>query len=83
MFTSTELATLANAFGEATGRSLASLGHELFDDHQFFKRLNQGMDCRVSRAAAASQWFVENWPEGRPWPEGVPSQLSQSDRAAE
>lgn len=76
MFTSPQLAALANSYCAATDTSLSALGMRLFNDHQFFKRLNSGMDCRSLRAAELSRWFVENWPDEAQWPDEVPRELA-------
>jgi hypothetical protein len=81
MFTARQLAALSVAYSGATGKSLAALGDTLFRDHQFFKRLNGGMDCTTARAAEASRWFMENWPDDIPWPVGITPAIAPEQAA--
>lgn len=72
MLTARQIAVLGNSYVQATGKSLAWLGDTLFRDHQFFKRLNTGVDCTTAKAATATRWLTENWPDDAAWPQDVP-----------
>jgi hypothetical protein len=72
MFTATQLVLLAEIWSLATGRGLASLSSELFNDGKWFLRLRRGKWPSQRNAEIASRYFLENWPPNVEWPETVP-----------
>ena len=74
--------TLANAYCEATGRSLARVSTIVRNDGKFFRRLGEGAGCTMDTYAKCLRWFSEHWPEGLPWPDGVPRPAGEDSREA-
>lgn len=83
-FTTAQLCILAQAYSEATGVSLPSISGRVTGgkNHKLFARLIAGQTCTAANAEAASEWFVENWPEGIAWPKGVAAEVRLGDAAA-
>lgn len=73
-----QLCTLAEAYAEATGRSVARVATIVHNQGQFFDGLSQGKACTVDTYMKVLRWFSENWPEDAAWPEGVP-RLNEGD----
>jgi hypothetical protein len=72
-FTAIHLKALAEAYCAATGDSLHALGTRSMSQPKLFKRLVEGRGCTLGTAERASVWFMENWPDDVPWPDGVPA----------
>lgn len=66
-----ELTRLADAYMAHTGTRPSTLGRIVCGNDKFFQRISQGLDCRMSNAERATDWFHANWPPELAWPSGV------------
>lgn len=72
MLTASHLLTLARAYGDASNLGLLQVGRLATGNNRIFVRLAEGHGCNIRTAEQAMLWFVQNWPEGTPWPLAVP-----------
>jgi hypothetical protein len=70
-FHSDELVRLARAYCDATGLSMAMLGHVAAGNRSIFVRIAAGKGCHIDSARQASEWLARNWPIAAPWPVGI------------
>ena len=63
--------TLSRAYAKAEKVSLTTVSWRVFGDTKKLRVLQTGGDLRTKRAAAALQWFGDNWPEKATWPRGI------------
>jgi len=84
MDTHSKLLAVANAYSQATGRSLARIGTIIIDRSVLFARLAEGKTCTVETYDKSMHWFSDNWPEGLEWPDGIerPAPAAKSEHAA-
>lgn len=82
IFDKADLYRLAAVFGEARGMRLQTLGSQIANNHKLFTRLRDGEGCSVDAATVATRWFIENWPDDLPWPDGVADPRSADAEAA-
>lgn len=71
MDTRQTLLTVARAYSDATGRSLARTATLIHDTGALFKKLEAGGSCTIATYDKAMHWFAKNWPVDRPWPDGI------------
>ena len=81
VYTASELATLARAYCEPQGITLAALGETVFENHKFFKLLAAGKGAHSRQVEAASAWFEKHWPAEVPWPKSVSRPRAESEAA--
>lgn len=63
------LLVLARAYAQATGLSLASVGHEFYGNQAFFKDMEKGPKAiTTTKYDQIVLRFSERWPRGWPWP---------------
>lgn len=67
-----QLLIVARAYGEAEGVPLSTVSSRALDDSKKLRALEEGADINVGRLERTMEWFSLNWPEGSPWPVGVP-----------
>jgi hypothetical protein len=67
-----DLLTLARAYSEALDIALSTAGMRACGNVYVFNRLAEGKGCHSKTLDKASAWFAENWPDGVPWPAGIP-----------
>jgi len=67
-----QLLTLARAYSEATGIALTGVGQRSCGNNRLFQRLAEGKGANILSMNRAAEWFVQNWPDGTEWPDGVP-----------
>ncbi len=72
MWTADQLLKVAEAYGASQDRGLATVGRRACGNDKIFQTLKRRKGCNILTAAIAQNWFVANWPDGVPWPEGVP-----------
>lgn len=66
------LLTVARAYSDATGLSLARIATIIHNGGALFKKLDAGGTCTIETYDKAMFWFSEWWPTDKPWPEGIP-----------
>lgn len=69
---SDELLCLGLAYAEHIGRSLTTVGVRAARNDKLFVNLAAGKTCTVRTLERAADWFAANWPDGHPWPAGIP-----------
>lgn len=67
-----DLLTVAQAYSDATGRSLARIATLIHDQGAFFKKLHAGGSCTMETFDKAMLWFSERWPAETAWPDEIP-----------
>lgn len=67
------LIRLADTYLDATGVKEVTLSHRVFGDSKKLTAIRNGADITLGRFNAAIIWFMDNWPEGAAWPEGIPT----------
>ena len=67
----TRLLTVARAYSEATGRSMARVATLIHDKGALFKKLEAGRNCTIDTYDKAMRWFSEHWPAETPWPDDI------------
>jgi hypothetical protein len=67
-----DLLVLADAYRLATGTTFWKLSGLATGSQGTFHRISQGKGCHSATLERAWDWFGDNWPEGHPWPQGVP-----------
>lgn len=66
-----QILTLARAYASAEGVELSTVSWRVFGDTKKLRALEEGGDLHTRRAAAAMDWFQDNWPDDASWPVGV------------
>jgi len=66
-----QLLDVVDRYAEATETTLPTLGKEIMNDTQFFKRLRDGKSCTLDTATRVLQWLSERWPANVKWPSYV------------
>lgn len=67
-----QLVSVASAFAEARGLSIARVSTLVFNDGSKIGDLAQGdVDLVTRRHERAMRWFSDNWPDNAVWPEAV------------
>lgn len=79
----TELVVLVEAFCAATERSEARIANLAGRDGQFFARIRDGKGCSVDTLDHLRAWFSANWPQGKPWPEGIERCATESSASTD
>lgn len=66
--------TLVAAYAEHTGLAEATISKRLFNDQKRIAMLrdDEDRDVGIRKVAKAVEWLSENWPQGKPWPKGIP-----------
>jgi hypothetical protein len=72
MLTADQLLRLAEAYGDAAGLTLTTVGRRACDNDKIFNRLAEGRGANILACERAYHWFDANWPLGEPWPAGIP-----------
>jgi hypothetical protein len=72
MITVNDLLTLADAFAAARGISDSRVSTLALNDGKALERIRTGGDIGARRLTKVWSWFADHWPEGAPWPSGVP-----------
>lgn len=83
MDTANTLLRIAQAYADATGKSLRWLGKEIVGSHRFFLRLQAGDGCSTGNLDKSMAYFDEKWPADLAWPAGIARGVSiiRSDAA--
>lgn len=66
-----QLLAVANAYSQASGRSLARVATLIHDQGALFKKLEAGGSCTIDTFDKAMRWFSDHWPENESWPQGI------------
>lgn len=64
--------TVARAYAEAEGITLATASSRIFDDGKRIAGLESGRDLTSRRLEQAMAWLSDRWPEEALWPADVP-----------
>jgi hypothetical protein len=72
MLSPAELLKVADAYAEATGRSLITVGRDACGNDKIFIRIRAGGGAVSRSIEQATAWFEANWPKSARWPAGVP-----------
>ena len=68
----TQLVTVADAFGEHTGRGRKRVSTLAFNQGNRLDAFASGrLSPTVRSFERAMRWFSVNWPADKPWPKGV------------
>jgi hypothetical protein len=70
--TAAELLIVAQAYSNAIGAPLSTVGKLAASNYKLFTRLAEGHSCTSRSLDLASTWFYDNWPRGLAWPPTVP-----------
>lgn len=69
---SNTLIQIAEQFGRHKRLSLSSVGVYAAESGSFFTRIKSGKrTCTLRKIDSVLRWFSANWPQDKPWPEGV------------
>lgn len=66
------LQTVVTAYAAAAGISIATASSRATGDGAKLSAVMKGADMTTRRFDDTMWWFSDNWPEGAPWPPGVP-----------
>jgi len=66
-----QLLDVVERYSTATGSTLPTIGKEIMNDTQFFRRLNDGKSCTLDTATRVLRWLSERWPANVEWPRDV------------
>lgn len=77
------LLTVARAYSDASGRSLARVSHLIHNSSVLFKKLEEGGTCTLDTYDKAMRWFSDNWPAELPWPDGIVRPAPRTATASE
>lgn len=66
-----EIISLVEAYCAATGLSESRVATLAANGGMFFTRIREGGGCNIDNLLKVKGWFVDNWPEGHLWPEGI------------
>lgn len=79
----TQLVTVADAFGEHTGRGRKRVSTLAFNQGGRLDAFADGVLSPTVRVfERAMLWFSTNWPADKPWPAGIDRPSSDAKRAA-
>jgi hypothetical protein len=76
-----QLLDVVERYSAATGASLPTIGKEILNDTQFFKRLKGGKSCTLETATKILCWLAERWPSNEKWPRDVVRPSPEKDAA--
>jgi hypothetical protein len=62
----------AEAYADAKGIKLTSVGMYATKDSTLFDRISAGGMCSARVYDRVMAWMSDNWPDGVSWPKGVP-----------
>lgn len=69
----------ASEFAKATGRETSTVSRLAAGDWRFFGRPDEGVSFTARKYDLTMAWFAANWPEGAPWPCGVPRPIAPAN----
>src|SRR5580765_4443772 len=72
MLSPDQLLKVANAYAQASGLSLVTVGRAACNNDKIFRRLSEGGGATSRSIEQATSWFELNWPKGLRWPRGIP-----------
>jgi hypothetical protein len=72
MLNTKHLLKVAATYGKLTKIEEKTVSSRVFADSKKLRAIRDGADITVGRYNAALEWFSENWPEGKKWPDSVP-----------
>ena len=70
--------SLSRTYAKAEKVGLTTVSWRVFGDTKKLRALQEGGDLQTKRAAAAMEWFSDNWPAGAVWPVNVDRPSSSS-----
>ena len=76
------LLSLAKSLAAHRGLKLSTVSTYAAKDGKFFKSLEAGRGCTLSKAERVVGYFDENWPSDLEWPKGVARPSLSKRRAA-
>lgn len=66
------LITVAECWCQASGRTFAQAGYQIFKDQRRLDAVAAGNnDLRLSSFEKAMRWFSDNWPDDTEWPSAI------------
>ncbi len=76
-----QLILTADAYCDLTQSTRSSIAGRIFNDGKRLDAIADGADLNTRNYEKAMRWFDENWPIGKPWPQGVerPSMKAVAD----
>ena len=78
MITERQMIALAEHYGSSDGASLKTVSSRVFADGKVLPRISAGRgSITMVRAERAWCWFADHWPDGTPWPAGIPKPTAQ------
>jgi hypothetical protein len=81
MLNTKHLLKVAETYGKLTKVEEKTVSSRVFADSKKLRAIRDGADITVGRYNAALEWFSENWPEGKKWPDSVPRPESERAQA--
>lgn len=83
VFSMKQLLSLAETYASATSTSTISLAEKISGNWKLFTQIKSGKACTAKTAEAATEWFLDNWPEDIAWPHDQVPDLRQYKRDLE
>ena len=73
---------LAEAYADHEGIAETTAAKRAAGNALVFRRLSDGANITIRRAARIIQWFSDHWPAGLPWPQDIPRPPPSPDSPA-